>query len=67
MSLTPALAPARVPDRSRRVVVQPFTPNDLCVAAAINAHFKIISERKTKAIGLNVAVTRHVAGELGLA
>src|SRR5207244_13583202 len=57
MSLRPALAPARVPDRSRRVVVQPFAPHDLCVAAAINAHCKIISVRKTKAMGLIVNVT----------
>src|SRR5947208_15583610 len=66
MSLTPALAPARVPDRSRRVVVQPFTPNDLCVAAAINLHTKIICERQYEAIRSNVAVTRQVAGDVGL-
>src|SRR5947208_16390346 len=63
MSLRPALAPARVPDRSRRVVVQPFTANDLCVAAAINVHLKIISERNTTAVGLYVAVPRHLARE----
>src|SRR5205807_9998180 len=65
MSLRPALALARVPDRSGRVVVQPFTPNDLCVAAAIIVHFKMISERNTKAIELNEVVTSYVAGELG--
>src|SRR5437879_12042475 len=67
MSLTPALAPARVPDRSRRVGVQPFTPNDLCVAEAINDHFTIIAAWKSNDLRFSGSSPRTVAGSLVLA
>src|SRR5438094_5336188 len=61
---TECLSTAGVPDRTRSVVVQSFTPDRLRLAAAVDVHFEVVAERKAEATTLDIAVSGHVGGEL---
>lgn len=53
--------PAAVPDRSRRMVVEPFAPHRLRAALVVNRHLKVIAKREAIALRPDIAIPRHIA------
>jgi hypothetical protein len=63
---TPSLPSVAVPDRAGRAEVQAFAPNGLRPALAVDTDPEIIAKGKAEAVGVNVVIARHVAGNSGL-
>ena len=59
----PAVA---VPDRTWRLEIQAFPPHGLGPTLIVDADSEVIAKRKAEALGVNVAIARHVAGNPGL-
>lgn len=56
------LSSAGMPDRAGRLIVQPFTPDDLAVAVIVDGESEIISERKTEAVTRDIAIAGNESG-----
>ena len=58
------LAPARVPDRTRRDVIAAFTPHHMGGAEVIDADGKQVAKWEEETVGQDVIVSAHGAAEL---
>src|ERR1035437_2127016 len=59
-----SLAPARVPDRTRRAVIAAFAPHHMRGAEVIDADGKQVAKWEEETVGQDVIVSAHGAGEL---
>src|SRR6267154_3026475 len=60
------LTPVTIPDRARRLVIEPLAPNHVRILHVINRDGKLIAKRKSEALREHVIVSPRRTGELGL-
>jgi len=58
-----SLAPARVPDRTRRAVIAAFAPHDMRGAEVIDADGKQVAKWEEETVGQDVIVSAYGAGK----
>ena len=63
MCSLPAVA---IPDRTRRLEIQAFAPHGLGPALIVDADPEVVAKGKAEALGVDVVIARHVAGNPGL-
>src|ERR1039457_4352481 len=60
------LPSARVPDRSGRLIIHPFTPHHVRISVVVDGHSEIVAERKTEAFLTDVTIPGDVARDASL-